>query len=136
MKTKLIILITLLTCIGISSSFGQTKKEYVEVLYFHRTQRCNTCQAIEKTTKELLKKDYKRDIKTGNLVFTSIDFQLNNSNPLIGKYEIEGPTLLIVYHRKGKETVSNYTDEGFQYALSNPAKLEEILTEKINECFR
>ena len=136
MKTKFIILITLLACIGISSSFAQTKKEYVEVLYFHRTQRCNTCQAIEKTTKELLEKNYKRDVKSGALVFTSVDFQQNNTNPLVEKYEIEGPTLLIIYHKKGKETVSNYTDEGFQYALSNPAKLKEILTDKINECFR
>jgi len=136
MKTKFIILITLLVCIGISSSFAQSKKEYVEVLYFHRTQRCNTCQAIEKTIKELLEKDYKKDIKTGALVFTSIDFQQDSTNTLVGKNEIEDPTLLIVYHKKGKETVSNYTDEGFQYALSNPAKLKEILSEKINECFR
>ena len=136
MKTKLLILITILACVGISSSFAQNKKKYVEVIYFHRTERCNTCQAIDKTTKELLEKDYKKDIKKGTIVFTSIDFQLNNTNPLVEKYEIEGPTLLIVYHKKGKETVSNFTDEGFQYAISNPAKLKEVLTEKINECFR
>lgn len=136
MKTKLLILITILTCVGISSSFAQNKKKYVEVIYFHRTERCNTCQAIEKTTKELLEKDYKKDIKKRTIVFTSIDFQINNTNPLVEKYEIEGPTLLIVYHKKDKETVSNFTDEGFQYAISNPAKFRKVLTEKINECFR
>ena len=62
------VLLILTLCVGMVACSGgktksvaenqQTKKDVVEVLYFHGAQRCATCMAIEKNTKELLEAAY------------------------------------------------------------------------------
>lgn len=46
---------------------------YVEVLYFHGKQRCVTCKAIEKHTKEVVDTDLAELVKNGKLRFKEID---------------------------------------------------------------
>lgn len=68
-------LLTLTLCTGMLACSGgktqnvtdyqQTKKDAVEVLYFHGTQRCATCVAIEKNTKELIESSYAEHLKNG-----------------------------------------------------------------------
>ena len=51
----------------------QTKKDVVEVLYFHGTQRCATCMAIERNSRELIESTYAEPLGRGKLVFRSVD---------------------------------------------------------------
>ena len=55
---KKFVLLSLL-CMFLSTgwAFAQTGK-YVEVIYFHGKQRCPTCRAIEKYTKEVVYNDF------------------------------------------------------------------------------
>ena len=46
---------------------------YVEVLYFHGKQRCVTCKAIEKYTKEVVNADLAELVKNGKLRFKEVD---------------------------------------------------------------
>jgi hypothetical protein len=136
MKTKTFFLLVLFVTVSVATTFAQNKKKYVEVVYFHRTNRCSTCNAIEKVINEVIEKDYAKELKSGAITFFSIDFQAENPNELVAKHEIDGPTLLIIYHKKSKETVSNLTDEAFDYARSQPDKFKKALVDNINECFR
>ncbi len=136
MKTKIIFLLVLFTTVSVATTFAQNKNKYVEVIYFHRTARCLTCNSIEKAIKEVIEKDYSKELKSGAITSVSIDFQEESSNKLVTKYEIDAPTLLIVYHKKSKETVTNLTDEAFNFAKSQPDKFKKVLIDKINECFR
>ncbi|MBO7259509.1 MAG: thioredoxin, partial [Paludibacteraceae bacterium] len=52
-----------------SKAEKQMKKDVVEVLYFHGKQRCATCMAIEKNTKELMESTFAEKLKNGELVF-------------------------------------------------------------------
>ena len=94
----------------------------VEVVYFHATRRCATCNAVEEVTKEMLKEVYGDQVK-----FASINRETDKNNKLIKKHKINGQTLLII---KGDKVV-NLTNDAFMYARTNPDKLKDKLKETI-----
>jgi hypothetical protein len=118
------------------SLFAQSQKQFAEVLYFHRTNRCPTCMSIEKNTKDLLESNYKTEMESEKVIFKSIDFQQEAENEFVKKYSVEGPTLLVIKHKKDKESKIDLTNEAFTYSRNNAEKFKGILQEKINICFR
>lgn len=131
---KIALLVLLALNLG-SVAFAQ-KQKFVEVLYFHRTVRCHTCETIDSTAKAFIGKEYKKELTSGDVSFTSIDFQVENENALVKKHAINGPTLLIIHHNKTKETKFDLTDSGFANSVSNPTKFKGDLKAKIDEFFR
>ena len=49
---------------GSKAQEQQPQKDRVEVLYFHGKQRCITCAAIEKNTKETMETLFANELKT------------------------------------------------------------------------
>ncbi|MBR5822554.1 MAG: thioredoxin, partial [Paludibacteraceae bacterium] len=85
-----------------SKAEKQVKKDVVEVLYFHGKQRCATCMAIEKSTKELVESAFAEKLKNGDLVFKSVN--ITEEETLADKYEVSWSSLIIVdYDKNGKE---------------------------------
>lgn len=93
------------------------------VYYFHATRRCATCQAVEKVTKETLKKHFGDKVK-----FVSIDREVGKSNPLIKKHKVSGQTLLVVGNGKSV----NLTNVAFMNARTKPQRLSEKLKKTID----
>lgn len=109
----------------------QVKKDIVEVLYFHGKQRCATCIAIEKNTKDLLETIFADKLKSGKLVFKSVD--ITEEETLADKYEVSWSSLIIVdYNKNGKEYAENMTEFAFGNARSNPDNFKEGVAEQIN----
>ncbi len=109
----------------------QVKKDIVEVLYFHGKQRCATCIAIEKNTKDLLETTFADKLKSGKLVFKSVD--ITEEETLADKYEVSWSSLIIVdYNKNGKEYAENMTEFAFGNARSNPDNFKEGVAEQIN----
>lgn len=118
---------------------GGTKtdqKEYVEVLYFHGKQRCVTCNAIEKSTKEVLDKDFTQQLKDGKVVFKVIDISTKEGEKIADKYEVTWSSLFINKWKAGKETKNNMTDFGFSYAKGSPDVFKEGVKKKVNESLK
>ncbi len=115
---------------------AQRPKDHVDVYYFHRTTRCQTCMSIEKNTLELLNEEYKTELKSGLILFTSVEYETDSLHPLVKEYQIEGPTLLILHTQKGIVKSYDMTEAAFDYALSNPAAFKKRLGDQINELFR
>ena len=110
----------------------QTKKDVVEVLYFHGTQRCATCMAIEKNTNALVESAYTEQLKSGKLVFRSVD--IGKEGALAEKYEVSWSSLILVdYDKDGKESSTNLTEFAFGYARTAPNKFKAGLSEQISE---
>lgn len=105
----------------------------VEVLYFHGKQRCLTCQAIEKETKELIDSQFRDAVKSGKVRFRVVDITKPENEALADKYEITWSSLVLVKYDNGKETSENLTQFTFANALSNPAQFKEELAAKINQ---
>ncbi len=138
---KALLILTLL-CAGMVACSGgksksvaenlQTKKDVVEVLYFHRAQRCATCMAIEKSAKEFVESAYVEPLKSGKLVFRSVD--ITKDEALVERYEVSWSSLILVdYDKSGKESVTNLTEFAFGNARTAPDKFKQGLSEQITE---
>lgn len=136
------VLLILTLCVGMVACSGgktksvaenqQTKKDVVEVLYFHGAQRCATCMAIEKNTKELLEAAYAEQLKSGKLVFRSVD--VTKEEALAERYEVSWSSLILVdYDKNGKESATNLTEFAFGNARTAPDKFKQGLSERITE---
>ena len=137
---KVLVILTL--CVGMVACSGskrgsvaknrQTNKDVVEVLYFHGAQRCANCMAIEKNTKELVEMAYAEPLKSGKLVFRSVD--ITKEEALAERYEVSWSSLILVdYDKSGKENATNLTEFAFGNARTAPDKFKQGLSARITE---
>lgn len=113
----------LCACGGNSGRTSATEKidsDCVQVLYFHGKQRCKTCNAIERLTKEVVD-----SIRSDKVVMRVIDITENEA--LADKYEVTWSSLVL--DRGGR--VENLTKTGFSYATDRPGVFKAELTEAI-----
>ena len=114
-----------------NESKEQVKNDVVEVLYFHNKQRCATCVAIEKNTTELFETTFADKLRSGKLVFKSVD--ITEEETLADKYEVSWSSLIIVdYDKNGKEESTNMTEFAFGNARTNPESFKKGIAEQIN----
>lgn len=136
-KSGLLVIIVLLSVLA----FGQNeevkpKKTTIDILYFHRTERCNTCRSIEENTNAVLDQFFANEVINGVISFRSINFENNSDIEIVNKYEANGPSLFLTREKKGKETIKNFTSYAFKNSLHNPSKFKKGLYEKIIELLR
>lgn len=74
----------------------------VVVMYFHRTQRCPTCQTMGAYSEEAVKDGFADAVKAGKVSFHFINFQDEANAEFTKSYEIEGPALIVTKVRGGK----------------------------------
>lgn len=117
----------------VSGLQAQTKAASLEVYYFHGTNRCPTCNAIESNAKKVLNDSYKSQIANGTIKFTSFNLDDKANEALVKKYEISFSTLLIIKKTGAKEQKSDLTDMAFQYARTNPAKYANLLKAELDK---
>ncbi|MCE5225391.1 MAG: nitrophenyl compound nitroreductase subunit ArsF family protein [Porphyromonadaceae bacterium] len=113
-----------------------SKKDVVEVLYFHGKQRCITCKSIEKHTKDVLTAYFADQVKNGKIVFRVIDISEPANEKIAEKYEVTWSSLFINKWKGGKEKVNNMTEFGFSYAKSSPEVFKAGVKKKIEELLK
>lgn len=109
------------------------QKDCVEVLYFHGAQRCPTCVAIEKLTKEVVETTFAEQTKNGDVVFKNVDIAQKENEAIANRYEVTWSSLFVNGWMAGEETPTNLTEFAFANARTNPEKFKTELTAKINE---
>lgn len=78
------------------SETGSTSElERVDVVYFHRTNRCHSCMYAEEQTWYTLATYFINELESGKITFKSINVQDENSSAIIEKYGAYGPQLFI-----------------------------------------
>jgi len=136
-KTVVLFLAMLLSVFAISQDEETlSKNAKVDIYYFHREQRCQTCLSIEENTKNTLDKYFTDELKDGTINFYSICYEGDEQKEIIEKYEADGPALYLTKVKKGKETTKNLTDFAFDNSLHNADKFNNGLRDKINELLR
>jgi hypothetical protein len=129
---SLIILVTLF----ISCAESQTNQNAVsssaklEVLYFHGTYRCATCNAVENNTQQLINDYYKNQVTDGIIKFATYNVDEEGNKVIVEKYQVSFSTLLLV---KGDGSVTDFTNTAFQYAHTNPERYAELLKAEIDK---
>jgi len=131
MKKILLLSISIVFLMSVFSGNAQTAKketpvstsDEIEVYYFHFSARCVTCKTVEAEAKADVQNLY-----SGAVSFQAINLDDDSSKAIAEKLKVSGQTLLIV---KGDQQI-NLTNEGFMYAMSNPAKFKSIIKKKID----
>ncbi len=99
----------------------------IEVLYFHGKQRCATCIAIEKQTKQAVE-----ELGDNRLTMRTIDISKKENESIVEKYEVAWSTLIVV--KDGN--VLNLTELGFSLARNNPDGFRERLKSEIKQLLK
>ena len=109
----------------------------VELRYFHGKQRCVTCHSIEKCAKEVLDESFASQQKDNKISMKVIDFSTEQGKPVAADHKVSFSSLFIVkIDKNGKETRTDLTRQGFQYAKRNPGELKKILKEEITKALK
>ncbi|WP_047446399.1 nitrophenyl compound nitroreductase subunit ArsF family protein [Alistipes sp. ZOR0009] len=105
----------------------------VEVLYFHGKQRCMTCNAIEKLSREVVQTSFANEVKKGTLVFKVVDISKPENEKLADSYEVTWSSLFVNSWRGGKESRKNMTEYAFSYAKNSPDVFKAGLVKALKE---
>lgn len=133
-----VLLIGLVSC-GSGENTANAKSpvnDRVEVIYFHGKQRCATCMAIEKNTREVLNSMFANELKSGKVVFKIVDISTPEGEKIADRYEVTWSSLFVNKWKGGKETRDNMTEFGFGNARKNPDAFKKGLADKIHQSLK
>jgi len=103
----------------------------LEILYFHSTHRCPTCNSIESNIKTLVETEFKPLVDRGLIDFKVINIDLDSNRAMAEIYEAFGSTLILVEHQNGQEKEHNFTDFAFSYSRNEPQKFLREMNDTI-----
>ncbi len=98
----------------------------IEVIDFHSTHRCMTCNAIEANTKYTLNTYFSKELKEGTISFKAINVDEKTNEKIAEKFEASGTSLFLNVIKNGKETQINLTDFAFMKGNDQVAFSKEL----------
>ena len=98
----------------------------IEVLDFHSTHRCMTCNAIEANTKYTLNTYFSKELKEDKITFQVINVDQKENEKIAEKFEASGTSLILNVIKNGKETQINLTDFAFMNGNDQEAFSKEL----------
>lgn len=138
---KIVLILTLITALASCSRntandshiSPQEKKDYVEVIYFHGKQRCLSCRAIEKFSRETVDSAFQDELNNGTVVYKVVDITTPEGEALADRYEVAGSSLFISKRKDGKETKCDMTESGFKNARKHTDIFKREVADRIHE---
>jgi len=140
---KFNILVLILVSTLLFSCNGKIKKEKpivetltnrIEVIDFHSTHRCMTCNAIEANTKYTLDTYFPNELKKESITFQVVNVDEEENYKMAEKFEATGTALFINVIVDGKETPIDLTEFAFMegndqevFSTKLKAKIDEAL---------
>lgn len=100
----------------------------VEVLYFHLTRRCVTCQAVENVSRDAVAELYPAESEKGTVVFKTLNIEDKSSEAEARRVNATGQCLLVV----SGDIRIDLTSEGFMNARNSPEKLKEEIKKAVD----
>jgi hypothetical protein len=102
---------------------------YIQVVLFHMEQRCESCDAVEIETENLLNEEYTEELQSGEVKFISLNYQSEKGKKAAKLLQATGQTLYVV---KG-DSISNLTSPAFMYAHTHPEYYLDALREELDK---
>ena len=140
---KFNILVLILVSALLFSCNGKVKKEKstvetltnrVEVIDFHSTHRCMTCNAIEANTRYTLDTYFPNELKKESITFQVVNVDEEENYKMAEKFEATGTALFINVIVDGKESPIDLTEFAFMegndqevFSTKLKTKIEEAL---------
>jgi thiol-disulfide isomerase/thioredoxin len=129
MKNSLFSFVFFLAVLLANVSFAQT----IEVIDFHNTHRCKTCLAIENSAKAVLEKEFANELKSGKIVFKTVNVDEEKNAKIAEQFEASGSALWI--YRADKKIKVDLTDFAFMN-VNNSDKFREKIKSEIKKALK
>jgi hypothetical protein len=79
-----------------------TAPDRIVAYYFHRTERCPTCQQVEALAREAIESAFAGQLKDGRLQWLPVNYQASGNEHYRSDYKIDAPCLVLARIRNGK----------------------------------
>ncbi len=110
---------------------NKLKAEKVEVFLFHATQRCATCIAIGKLSRETIYEHFQPELRDGKIEFREINIDLPENKGLAQKFQAGGSALFINAIYSGQDNISE--DTRVWRLTQDEAQFKGYLKDKISD---
>ena len=101
----------------------------IEIIDFHSTHRCFSCQTIEQFTQLALAEFFQPELSSGKITFQSINVEEGQNQPIVQKFQARGSSLFINVIRDGKDNIEE--DTQVWRLVQNEAGFKSYLKAKI-----
>lgn len=142
---QLSILVTILVSVVLFSCKEKAQEEIsknektvnkVEVIDFHSTHRCMTCNAIEASTKYTIDTYFSEELKNENITFQVVNVDDEENYKIAEKFEATGTALFLNVIVDGKETAIDLTEFAFMKGNDKEVfskELKEIIDKELKK---
>lgn len=81
------------------------KADKIEVLNFHRTQRCWSCLTLGKLSEKTVSEKFADDVASGKVIFKAVNIELPENKEIVNLYQAGGSSLYINAIKDGKNNI-------------------------------
>ncbi len=107
-------------------------KNQVIVYYFYSNFRCSNCMKIEQYSTEAVGKYFKDEIKSGKVIFKSLNIEEKGNEHFAYDYKLYTKSLVISLIKDGKEIKYSNLAKIWEY-LGNKEKFYDYVKDEINK---
>ena len=106
----------------------------VEVIYFHRAQRCYGCTYAEAGIRYIVETYFEDELASGKLVLKVVNVEDEENAAIVEKYGAYGSSLFVNTIKDGTNHIEEVTDIWF--VLGNDEAFVEVVRGKIEESLK
>jgi len=115
-----------------TSDVSSSLADRVEVVYFHRKERCPTCRYAEDGIRDTIETYFADELASGKLTFEVVNVQDKENAAIVDKYGAFTSSLFINTIRDGTEHIDDVTDD-IWLLLGNDEEFVEEVKSKIEK---
>jgi hypothetical protein len=86
------------------------KADRIDLVYFHRTQRCDSCLWVGTAARQAMETYFKDELASGKVTFQEVDVQKPENAALAKQYRATGSSLYMNYYRDGVDNIREARD--------------------------
>lgn len=102
---------------------------FVTAYYFHGSFRCKTCRTIEQYSREAIEINFAKQLKSGKLVFQTINIDEPKNQHFVQDYQLVTRSLVLVKFVDGKQTAWKNLPAVWQKVGDQQAFFEYVASE-------
>ncbi len=111
---------------------AQSVDQKIEVINFHSTRRCMTCNAIEANTKYTLETYFAAELKSGVITQQTVNVELEENEKMAEKFQVTGTSLYLNVIKGGEEKQIDLSNFAFTKGKDKEA-FSKDLAKKISK---